>query len=80
MRKKARHIEPIHIAGRRSVSNLLELLDSCVRAGVMSAEFGSLFVRCECGLILTRQAFGQHGCSKEVLDLTGDNTDTTGND
>jgi len=46
----------------------------------MSAEFGSLFVRCECGLILTRQAFGQHGCSKEVLDLTGDNTDTTGND
>jgi hypothetical protein len=80
VRKKVKHNEPIRIVGRRSVSNLLELLDSRVRPGVTDEEFGILFVRCECGLILTRRAFHQHSCSKEVIDLSGENTDPTGDD
>ena len=78
--KKAKRIEPIRIGGRRSTSNLLELLDSRVRPGVTGAEFGNLFVRCECELILTRRAFRQHRCSKEVIDLTGEDTEPTGDD
>ena len=80
MHKKVKHIEPICITGWRSISNLLELLDSRVRPGVTGAEFESLFVHCECGLILTCQAFRQYGCFKEVIDLTGKHTDPTGND
>jgi hypothetical protein len=80
VRKKAKHFEPIRVAGRRSISNLLELLDSRVRPGLTGDEFGHLFVRCECGLILTRRAFRGHGCSKEVIDLTGEDTDPAGDD
>jgi len=80
VRKKAKRIEPIRIAGWRSTSNLLELLDSRVRPGLRDDEFRHLFVHCECGLILTRRAFREHGCSKEVIDLTGKDTDLAGDD
>jgi len=51
-----------------------------VRPGVTGAEFRNLFVRCECELILTRRAFRQHRCSKEIIDLTGEDTEPTGDD
>jgi hypothetical protein len=47
---------------------------------VTDAEFRNLFVRCECKLILTRRAFRQHKCSKEIIDLTGEDTEPTGDD
>ena len=80
MRKLAKCIRPIRIPGRKPTSTLLELLDSRVRPGVTEKEFGNLFVRCECGLILTRRAFREHGCPKEVVDLTGEDTDPAGDD
>jgi hypothetical protein len=66
---------PVRVAGRRSVSNLLELLDSRVRPGVTEDEFGVLFVKCECGYILTKRAFKDHACAREVIDLADDNVD-----
>ena len=70
-------IKPVRIEGRRNVSNLLELLDSRVRPGVTEIEFRRLFVKCECGLILTKRAFNDHVCSREVVDLTDDVIDLT---
>jgi hypothetical protein len=66
--------------GRRSISTLLELLDSRVRPGVKADEFRRLFVRCDCGYIVTRRAYRNHACAGEsmepakndVIDLTGD--------
>lgn len=80
MRKLAKYIRPIRIPGRKSTSTLLELLDSRVRPGVTEQEFGNLFARCECGLILTCRAFHVHRCSKEVVDLTGEDTDPAGDE
>jgi hypothetical protein len=80
VRKKIKRHAPIRITGRRATSTLLELLDSRVRPGVTDDEFQALFVRCECGLILTRRAFRDHNCSKEVIDLTGEDTDPVGDD
>jgi hypothetical protein len=65
---------------RRSVTLLLNLLDSRVRPGVTEDEFRWLFVRCDCGYILTRRASRDHACGGEraqvvknnVIDLTGD--------
>jgi hypothetical protein len=48
----------------------LGLLDSRVQPGVTVAEFQHLFVRCECGYILTKRAFKYHACVREVVDLT----------
>jgi len=80
VRKKVKRMVPIRANGRSSTTTLLELLDSRVRPGVTDDEFRNLFVRCECGLILTSRAFSQHACSKEILDLTGGDTDPTGDD
>jgi len=80
VRKKAKFIKPLRIGGRRSISALMELLDSRVRPGVTRAEFKDLFVRCECGLILTRRSFWQHKCPKEIIDLTGEDTEPVSDD
>jgi hypothetical protein len=53
---------PAPVNGRNSVSNLLELLDARVRPGVTQDEFKSLFVKCDCRLILTRRAYRRHVC------------------
>lgn len=59
--------------GRRSISNLLESLDSRVNPGVTGDEFRRLIVRCcSCGQFTTRRAFRNHKCQNEVIDLTGD--------
>jgi len=65
---------------RRSVTLLLNLLDSRVRHGVMEDEFHRLFVRCDCGYVFTRRAANHHACAwerielakNEVIDLTGE--------
>jgi hypothetical protein len=57
---------------------LLELLDSRVRPGITEVEFKHLFVKCACGNFFTKRACREHTCSKEVIDLTGD--DLTGGD
>lgn len=82
VRKRVKRIEPIRTTGRDILptSTLLELLDLRVRPGLTDDEFGRLFVRCGCGLILTHQAFHQHSCSKEVIDLTSEGTDSTGDE
>lgn len=54
---------------RKSVLDLFELLDS---RGVTDADFKTLFVRCNCGLITTRRAFRKHNCQEVVIDLTED--------
>jgi hypothetical protein len=77
IRRTSTPIKPVRIEGRRNVSNLLELLDSRVRPGVTEIEFRRLFVKCECGLILTKRAFNDHACSREVVDLTDDIIDLT---
>jgi hypothetical protein len=62
------------IKGYKSITNLLELLDSRVGAGVTEVEFRRLFVRCDCGHIFTKRAFRTHACTRgnEVIDLTED--------
>jgi hypothetical protein len=49
--------------GHNSISNLLELLDAHVRPGVTEDEFKTLFVKCECQLILTHRAHKRHVCN-----------------
>lgn len=77
--KKHKAMKPIRINGQRSISTLLESLESRVRPGVTDVEFKDLFVRCECGLILTSRAFCQHVC-QELVDVTGNGTDYAGDD
>lgn len=77
IRRTPTPIMPVRIERRRNVSNLLELLDSRVRPGVTEIEFCSLFVKCDCGYILTKRAFNDHACSREVVDLTDDIIDLT---
>jgi hypothetical protein len=77
VRKTSTPIKPVRIEGRKNFSNLLELLDSRVRPGVTEIEFRHLFVKCECGYILTKRAFNDHACSREVVDLTDDVIDLT---
>ena len=67
-----RRSPPVRFLGHRSITELLQLLDARVQPGVTVAEFRRLFVRCDCGLITTRRAFKEHVCSKEIIDLTGD--------
>jgi hypothetical protein len=60
-------------AGRRTTSDLLELLDSRASSGVTTDEFKRLVVRCtNCRSFTTRRAFRNHTCQQEVIDLTGD--------
>ena len=56
----------------KTVPELLEQLDARVRPGIPDSEFLKLFVRCECGLVVTRRAFGEHKCRAAIIDLTED--------
>lgn len=42
--------------------DLLMALDSWLRPGLTEAQFGKLFAKCTCGLIMTRRSFGNHEC------------------
>jgi hypothetical protein len=48
----------------RGVTLLLNLLDSYVSPGITEEEFHLLFVKCDCGYILTRRAFKDHICAE----------------
>jgi hypothetical protein len=58
---------------RANPSALLKLLqlDAAVRPSLTQAHFRSLFVKCICGLIMTRRGYHAHYCVKEteVIDL-----------
>jgi hypothetical protein len=62
---------PVNRANPSALLKLLQL-DAAVRPGLTQAHFRSLFVRCTCGLIMTRRAYCAHYCVKEpeVIDLT----------
>jgi hypothetical protein len=64
--------------------DLLMALDSWLRPGLTEAQFGKLFAKCACGLIMTRRAFGSHECLEKsasancegiVIDLTDTDVD-----
>jgi hypothetical protein len=58
--------------------DLLLRLDSWNGPGISEVDFRHLFVRCRCGMYMTRRVFGSHICVKfsapavEVIDLTGE--------
>jgi hypothetical protein len=66
-----------HNNRRRKPLLLLLQLDSAIRPGLSETDFRSLFGKCRCGLIMTRNAFGAHYCpiegvaaEPEVIELT----------
>ena len=72
--REALPVQAVAHQGSRS-SALIKLLqlDSPVRPGLTETDFGALFVRCICGLIMTRRASRVHYCvrhEEEVIDLT----------
>ena len=67
---------------RRSLSPLLLLLqlDAAVRPGLTECDFRSLFSKCACGLIMTRNSFGAHYCANQngemdVIEITDSDDD-----
>lgn len=67
-----------HRHRRRSLTPLLLLLqlDSAVHPGITTSAFRSLFIRCGCGLIMTRGSFRVHHCTndrsveRDVIEIT----------
>jgi len=62
-----------HRGSRGSALVKLLQLDSPVRPGLTETDFWALFVRCICGLVMTRRASRAHYCvghEDEVIDLT----------
>jgi len=50
-------------------------LNASIRPGLTEADFQALFIKCTCGLIMTRSAAKAHYCvreqtASEVIDLT----------
>jgi hypothetical protein len=73
-------VRPIPRRGSRG-SALIKLLqlDSPVRPGLTEPDFWALFVRCSCGLVMTRRASRAHYCvgqENEVIDLTVSDAET----
>lgn len=73
-------VRPIPRRGSRG-SALIKLLqlDSPVRPGLTETDFWALFVRCACGLVMTRRASRAHYCvgqEDEVIDLTVSDVET----
>lgn len=64
---------------RRDILDLFLRLDSRENAGLSEPEFKSLFVQCECGLIMACWVFHDHNCVAPavpmVIDLTLDSDD-----
>jgi hypothetical protein len=56
----------------KTMAELLDKLDARKQPGITAGEFSRLFGRCECGLMMTQRAFGEHRCGVEIVDLTGD--------
>ena len=64
------------IKSSQTIKNRLLRLDSWGRPGLHETEFKRLFVKCECGLVMTRRVFKEHECAITVIDLTSDNDDS----
>ena len=64
-------IPPNRRANPSALPKLLQL-DAAIRPGLTQAHFHLLFVRCTCGLVMTRRAYPAHYCVKEpeVVELT----------
>ena len=54
------HRKPLH---------LLLQLNSAIRPGLSERDFRALFGKCDCGLIMTRDAFRSHYCTVEETDV-----------
>ena len=54
---------------KMSLGELFKQLDAWVSSGIMSTQFWKLFYKCQCGIIMTWQAFHTYECL-EVIDLT----------
>jgi hypothetical protein len=66
------------INNHKGTSELLALLDSRVQPGIPKALFRRLFVVCACGHYCTKRVFKHHVCAMEVIDLTEEVIDLTG--
>jgi hypothetical protein len=70
---------PAGIDNRKGTSELLALLDSRLRPGIPKALFRGLFVVCAaCSHYCTKRVFKHHVCAREVIDLTEEVIDLTG--
>jgi len=63
--------------GPPTAVELLFKLHSWNRPGLTEVQFRSLFAKCRCGLITTRETFDEHDCNhslrhSDVIDLTSD--------
>jgi hypothetical protein len=56
----------------KSVFDSLFKLDAWKRPGLTEADFQVLFVKCQCGLVMTRRVFADHECLEDIIDLTYD--------
>jgi hypothetical protein len=63
-----RQLGPSIRSAHKGVNLLLNLLDSRVRPGVTKVEFRRLFVKCDCGYIMTRRALGDHACGEGEIE------------
>jgi hypothetical protein len=68
-----------------TIPALLLKLDAPVGAGLSDLEFMKLFVKCGCGLLMTRRSFEGHTCAVpaigvqppvNVIDLTSDSDES----
>jgi hypothetical protein len=56
---------------------MLAKLDATERAGIRESNFLKLFVRCECGYVMTRRSFKDHACFITTEQLMGVESRTT---
>ncbi|KIM75849.1 hypothetical protein PILCRDRAFT_13225 [Piloderma croceum F 1598] len=63
-----RQLGPSIRSAHKGVNLLLNLLDSRVHLGVTKVEFCRLFVKCDCGYIMTRRALRDHACGEGEIE------------
>ena len=62
------HQKSCHNRQRKPLLRLLQL-NSPIRPGLSEKDFRSLFVKCTCGLVMTKGAFHSHYCTVEDVDV-----------
>jgi hypothetical protein len=65
------HRKSCHNRKRKPLLQLLQL-NSSIRPGLSEKDFRALFVQCNCGLVMTKDAFHVHYCTveTEVIEIT----------
>ncbi|KAF9232364.1 hypothetical protein BU15DRAFT_81328 [Melanogaster broomeanus] len=67
--------------GKLNEFSMLMKLDAFNQPGLTVRQLKTLLTKCQCGLIMTRRVYEEHDCvleyERDVIDLTGDDDDTT---